>query len=148
MNVFDLLKRDHSELRSLLDQIGQERSSTPEEQLEEIRCALELHASLEERFVYPLLWLNDATKDVALEAMDDHAVMKRLLHELSARNWQEEDWLGCLRLLRDRVEAHCADEEAVLFELARKSLTTKKAEDLGTLLEQVRASAVVRGVRR
>jgi hypothetical protein len=79
--------------------------------------------------------------------MDDHAVMKRLLNELSARNWHEEDWLGCLRLLRDRVEAHCADEEAVLFELARKSLTTKKAEDLGTLLEQVRASVVERGAR-
>jgi hemerythrin superfamily protein len=138
MNLFDVLKRDHAEIRELFDHIeGLDRGFRRKLIFEEISEALLRHADLEERYLYSVLKANDQTG--ALDALQDHDIIERLLVELSANTSNDEEWMIWLSILRENVESHFAEEEGTLFLEASELISRRKAEQLGALLEADRS---------
>src|ERR1044072_598712 len=103
MNVFDILKEDHKKVSAIFEKLEPttERGvKTREELFATLKQELEVHTSIEERFLYPALEKADETHDIALEAIEEHAVVKQLLAELDELAVDEETWSAKLKVLQ------------------------------------------------
>jgi hemerythrin superfamily protein len=133
MNVYDVLKEDHKEVSKLLDKI--EKASNQEdirqELFLEVKKELDLHAFVEETYFYPALKDADQTKEITLEAYEEHRIVKILLEELEGLDEDAEEWGAKFKVLKENVEHHVEEEEGELFKKARKILSDDQAEAIG-----------------
>lgn len=138
MNAFTLLKADHKKVAGILEKIDSttERGvKTREELFAQLKTELEVHARIEETIFYPVLKKADETRDITLEAFEEHRLVKQLLGELETMGKDEEQWTAKFTVLKENVEHHVEEEEGEMFLKARKVLSEEEAETLGTRME-------------
>src|SRR5215218_2014256 len=99
MDAFELLKADHQKVAQLFEQLEAASGKAKMNVFNQIRTELELHAQLEEQIFYPALEQPEETHDLALEAYEEHAVVKTLLRELSRGN-ADEEWEAKAKVLQ------------------------------------------------
>jgi hemerythrin superfamily protein len=141
MNVFTLLKQDHQTVADLLDKIDKttERGTkTREELFARVKSELDVHAQVEEKIFYPALENADETRDITLEAYEEHRLVKQLLAELEQMPKDDEQWTAKFTVLKENVEHHVEEEEGELFPKAKKVLGKEDQETLGSRLEQAK----------
>lgn len=142
MNAFTLLKADHDKVAKLLEQIDQttERGvKTREELFAKVKTELDLHAQIEETIFYPALEQAEETRDITLEAFEEHRLVKQLLKELESMSKDTEEWTAKFTVLKENVEHHVEEEEGEMFPKAKKVLSKEDQETLGTRLEEAKA---------
>ena len=135
MNAFELLKADHEKVAQLFEQL---ESASGREKLtvfEEIRTELELHAHIEEKVFYPALEQPEETRDITMEAYEEHAVVKKLLSELGRSRTANEEWEAKAKVLQENVEHHVEEEENELFSKAQQALGEEEIDRLGEELQ-------------
>ena len=138
MDLYNLLRYDHETVKSLFREI---EKTTPkavkkrEELFGEINVELTMHAMAEEKFLYPRLVEVKESKAIALEAIEEHKVVKELLKELTALSKGSEAWTAKMKVLTENVEHHIEEEEETLFKLAKKALTQEEAEEIADDIE-------------
>jgi hemerythrin superfamily protein len=130
-DVLDGLERDHRHVEQLFAQasllVGARRLSV----LPQIVQALELHASIEEKIVYPAIEAAVGGGDILVErSRDDHEEMKGLLARVSGAELDDGQLAEHLRALQLVVQSHVAVEEGEVFPAYRRVAT---AEDLRSL---------------
>jgi hemerythrin-like domain-containing protein len=138
MNAFALLKEDHKKVAGILEKLDAttERGvKTREELFAQLKTELDIHAEIEETIFYPVLEKHDETRDITLEGIEEHRIVKELLAELDAMAKDDEVWTAKLTVLKENVEHHVEEEEGEMFPKARKALTEDEIETLGTRLE-------------
>ncbi|MDX6695178.1 MAG: hypothetical protein QOF02_2781 [Blastocatellia bacterium] len=138
MNAFELLKKDHKTVSGIfekLDATTERGVKTREELFTQLKTELDIHAQIEEQILYPVLKEADETKDITLEAYEEHAVVKQLLSELEALPKNDETWGAKLTVLKENVEHHVKEEEGEMFKDARKVLSADQIEELGNQLQ-------------
>jgi hemerythrin superfamily protein len=138
MNVFTLLKSDHKKVAGILEKIDAttERGvKTREELFGQLKTELDVHARIEETIFYPALKEADETRDITLEAFEEHRLVKQLLGELAALGKDQEEWTAKFTVLKENVEHHVEEEEGEMFTKARKVLSEEEADALGTRME-------------
>lgn len=138
MNVYDLLKDDHKRVSAIFEKLEPttERAlKTREELFSKLNSELEVHTAIEEQFLYPALKQEAETRDITLEAYEEHNVVKELLKELGSTPKDSEEWTAKLTVLKENVEHHVEEEEGEMFKKARKVLTDEQAEELGAKME-------------
>ena len=150
MNAFTLLKEDHERVSAIFEKLEQttERAvKTREELFARLKTELENHAQIEEQIFYPALKEAEETRDITLEGIQEHHVVKTLLRELEAMQVDSETWTAKLAVLKENVEHHVEEEEGEMFPKARKALPKERLETLGKGIEaaQKRAAATSRG---
>jgi hemerythrin superfamily protein len=141
MNAFELLKADHETVAGLLDKIDQttERGvKTREELFTRLKTELDIHAKIEESIFYPALEEADETREITLEAFEEHRLVKQLLSELASMPKDDEQWTARFTVLKENVEHHVEEEEGEMFKKARKVLSREDAETLGTRMEEAK----------
>ena len=141
MNAFTLLKADHKKVAGLLEKIDEttERAvKTREELFTQLKTELDIHARIEETIFYPVLEEADETRDITLEAFEEHKVVKTLLGELETLGKDQEEWTAKFTVLKENIEHHVEEEEGEMFPKARKVLSEAEAEELGTRLEEAK----------
>ena len=141
MNAFTLLKQDHEAVAGLLEKIDQttERGiKTREELFTKLKTELDVHAKIEETIFYPALENEEETRDITLEAFEEHRLVKQLLAELESMSKDAEEWTAKFTVLKENIEHHVEEEEGEMFESARKVLSKEDQETLGTRLEQAK----------
>ena len=134
MDPFELLKADHRKVEELFTQLESARGAAKLRVFEQIRTELELHTQIEESIFYPALEEPKETHELALEAYEEHDVVKRLLKELGRARTANEEWEAQAKVLQENVEHHVEEEENELFNKATRALSQ---EDLETLGEQM-----------
>lgn len=142
MNAFTLLKADHDKVAKLLEQIDQttERGvKTREELFAKVKTELDLHAQIEETIFYPALEQAEETRDITLEAFEEHRLVKQLLKELESMSKDTEEWTAKFTVLKENVEHHVEEEEGEMFPKAKKVLSKEDQETLGARLEEAKA---------
>lgn len=142
MNAFTLLKADHKKVAGLLEKIDAttERGvKTREELFGQLKTELDVHARVEETIFYPTLKEADETRDITLEAFEEHRLVKQLLGELDEMGKDQEQWTAKFTVLKENVEHHVEEEEGEMFPKARKVLSEEQAEELGTRMEEAKA---------
>lgn len=138
MNAFTLLKEDHKKVAGILEKIDAttERGvKTREELFTQLKNELDLHAEIEETIFYPVLEKHEETRDITLEGIEEHRIVKELLAELDAMAKDDEVWTAKMTVLKESVEHHVEEEEDEMFSKAQKALTEEEIEALGTRME-------------
>ena len=150
MNAFTLLKQDHEKMAGIMEKIDgtTERATKGREELfTQLKNELDIHARIEEEILYPTLEEYEETRDISLEAYEEHALVKQLLEELAAAPKDDERWTAKFTVLKENVEHHVEEEEGEMFKKARKVLSEDEIENLGDRLQeakQLQKSAIAR----
>jgi iron-sulfur cluster repair protein YtfE (RIC family) len=150
MNAFELLKEDHARVSAIFEKLEPttERAlKTREELFTKLKNELDVHTQIEEQIVYPVLKEEEETRDITLEGIEEHNIVKTLLQEMEAMPVDSEEWTAKLTVLKESVEHHVEEEEGEMFPKARKALSKEKIEEMGTRIEAAkkRLSATTRG---
>jgi iron-sulfur cluster repair protein YtfE (RIC family) len=138
MNAFTLLKEDHKKVAGILEKIDAttERGvKTRKELFTQLKTELDIHAEIEETIFYPALEKHEETRDIALEGIEEHRIVKELLAELDSMAKDDEIWTAKMTVLKENVEHHVEEEEGEMFPKARKALTEEEIETLGMRME-------------
>jgi len=141
MNAFALLKADHKKVAGILEKLDSttERGvKTREELFAQLKMELDVHARIEETIFYPAIEEAKETRDITLEAFEEHRLVKQLLAELDKMSKDQEEWTAKFTVLKENVEHHVEDEEGEMFPKARKVLSEEEVETLGTRLEEAK----------
>lgn len=141
MNAFTLLKADHKKVAGILEKIDAttERGvKTREELFTQLKTELDIHTRIEETIFYPALKEADETRDITLEAFEEHKVVKTLLGELQSLGKDKEEWTAKFTVLKENIEHHVEEEEGEMFPKAKKVLGEDGAETLGTRMEKAK----------
>jgi iron-sulfur cluster repair protein YtfE (RIC family) len=139
MTPFELLKKDHKKVAGLLERcekaVENERDNV-EDLFEQIKNELEVHTRIEETIFYPALKDKEETKDIALEAYEEHKVVKTLLEELEDLSTEDEEWKAKFTVLKENIEHHVEEEEGEMFKKARKALSQQEITELGERMQE------------
>ncbi|MBA3768299.1 MAG: hemerythrin domain-containing protein [Acidobacteria bacterium] len=138
MNAFELMKQDHKKVSGIFEKLEPttERGvKTREELFAQLNQELSIHARVEEEIFYPAIKEAKETRDITLEAYEEHIVVKQLLAELDEMPKDDETWGAKLKVLKENVEHHVEEEEGEMFPKAREVLSPEQIEELGTRME-------------
>lgn len=138
MNAFTLLKADHKKVAEIMETIDgtTERAVKGREDLfTRLKNELDLHARIEEQIFYPALEEAEKTRDIALEAYEEHRLVKQLLKELEREPKDDEKWTAKFTVLKESIEHHVEEEEGEMFKKARQVLSDEQIEILGDRLQ-------------
>src|SRR5215216_794450 len=131
MDPFELLKTDHRKVEQLFTELESASGKGKLQVFEQIKTELELHTQIEEKIFYPALEEPEETHDLALEAYEEHAVVKDLLKQLGRAKTANDEWEAQAKVLQENVEHHVQEEENELFEKAESALEEEELEQLG-----------------
>jgi len=134
MDAITLLKTDHEKVSGIfekLEETTERAEKTREELFTRLKQELDIHAHIEETIFYPVLKKSDETRDITMEGIQEHHVVKVLLRELDAMGVTSETWTAKLKVLKENVEHHVEEEEEEMFVKAREVLSKDQLEELG-----------------
>ena len=138
MDAFELLEKDHRKVEGIfaeLEPTTERALKTREELFAKLKTELDIHTTIEETILYPVLKKHMETRDITFEGYEEHNVAKRLLEEMGMMDVTSEVWTAKLKVLQESIEHHVEEEEDEMFVEARKALTEEQIQDLGARLE-------------
>lgn len=138
MNAFDILKEDHKKVSDLFEKLEPttERAiKTREELFAKLKTELDVHSHIEETLLYPVLKEFEETRDITLEGIEEHRIVKQLLTELDQMSKDTEQWTAKMTVLKESVEHHVEEEEGEMFKQARSVLSKEQIEQLTARIE-------------
>lgn len=130
MDPFKLLKHDHETVSKLFKRIEAASGRVKLIRFKKLKTELELHTHIEEKIFYPALKIPEESRDITLEAYEEHKVVKDLLSQLDGAKASDQ-WDAKFTVLKENVEHHVEEEEGELFSKAREVLSAEKLETLG-----------------
>jgi hemerythrin-like domain-containing protein len=134
MDAITLLKTDHEKVSGIfekLEETTERAEKTRQELFTKLKQELDLHAHVEETIFYPVLKKAEETRDITMEGLQEHHVVKVLLRELEAMEVTSETWTAKLKVLKENVEHHVEEEEGEMFPQARNVLGEQKLNEIG-----------------
>jgi hemerythrin superfamily protein len=138
MDALRLLKEDHEKVRKLLEQgesTTERAVKTREKLFERIKGELKVHEAIEEEVLYPALKEFAATKEIVLEAYEEHHVVDVILGELEATPVDDETWAAKFTVMKENLEHHIEEEEDEMFKQARKVMDESELDELGDRMD-------------
>jgi hemerythrin-like domain-containing protein len=139
MNAFQLLKNDHQIVSGLFDQIESASGQAKTQLFTRLKSELDVHALIEEKIFYPALENKKESREITLEAYEEHKVVKDLLAELANESSANEEWDAKLKVLRENVDHHVDEEEGELFDKANDVLSDEELDRIGEEMEAEKA---------
>lgn len=147
-NAIELLKEDHRKVKKLLEQgddTTENAVKTRTEVLEKIKSEMQIHETIEEEIFYPALKEHSKTKDLTLEAYEEHHVVDTIMAELEGVEPSDETWMAKFAVMKENLEHHITEEEDELFPKTEQVLDKDELEQLGdrmqTRKEQLQAQS-------
>jgi iron-sulfur cluster repair protein YtfE (RIC family) len=137
MDPIALLKADHDEVKALLvklDETTERAEVTRADGLEKLRRKLDVHETIEEEILYPALEEFAKTKDITLEAYEEHHVVDMVMSELEATPVTDDTWAAKLTVAKENLEHHIEEEEGAMFKQARQVMDNAELDELGDRL--------------
>ena len=128
---FQLLKKDHVELKGILGKLVEiKESKKREEMFHTLRIALVPHMKAEESAFYAPLSAKKEAQEDAMEGLEEHHVSEMVLKELEKMPKDEDHWGPKLKVFKELVEHHIKEEESTIFKSAEKALEKNEIEDI------------------
>jgi hemerythrin-like domain-containing protein len=131
MNPLTLLRKDHREVKDLLKQASDADTAQKQKLFEQIKSELQVHEAIEEEIFYPALKEHPKTKELALEAYEEHHVVDQVMSELDALSPDDESWEAKFSVMEENLKHHINEEEREMFEQAEKVFSDDELEQLG-----------------
>ena len=140
MEATALLKRDHAKVKELFKKFegaGDRAEQTKQHLFDEIKTELDGHAAVEEEIFYPAMQRvrSKEVRDLVLEAIEEHKVVKTLLGEIAELAPDDDEFDAKMKVLQENVEHHADEEEKEMFPQAEEHLSAERRAELGTQME-------------
>ncbi|MBC7741214.1 MAG: hemerythrin domain-containing protein [Bdellovibrionaceae bacterium] len=141
MQIYEALKKDHEEVKQLLNQLlslpdNDEKQHGP--LIAKIRDALIPHSRAEEAVFYNSFRLIDASKKLGMHGYSEHLAAESLLRTLQVKGKIDADWKVTARELKAALEHHIAEEESEMFTAGRALFTNEEADAMGEAFEKMK----------
>ena len=123
-DILDTLKREHEEVKSLLDDLQDAESVNERAELvRKIKAALVPHTKAEEKVVYDAIIATseDEAQTDGLEGYLEHEWASRTLERLEAADPSSAEHKAAAKVLKDLVEHHIEEEEANVWRDVREN---------------------------
>ena len=134
MNAITLLEEDHRKMKKLLSELESttERGvKTREELFATVKDELTVHETIEEEIFYPALKEHPKTKEITLEAYEEHHVVDMVMAEIEGVPFDDERWGAKFKVMKENIEHHIEEEEKEMFKQARQAFEKDELEALG-----------------
>ncbi|HUF58294.1 MAG TPA: hemerythrin domain-containing protein [Actinomycetota bacterium] len=134
MNAITLLEEDHRKMKKLLSEMESttERGvKTREELFTTVKDELTVHETIEEEIFYPALKEHPKTKEITLEAYEEHHVVDMVMAEIEGVPYDDERWGAKFKVMKENIEHHIEEEEKEMFKQARQAFEEDELEALG-----------------
>jgi hemerythrin-like domain-containing protein len=134
MDAMSLLKEDHRRVKKMLAELESttERGvKTREELFARVKRELVVHEAIEEEIFYPALKEHPKTKDIALEAYEEHHVVDTVMAEIEGVAYDDETWGAKFKVMKENLEHHIEEEEGEMFKQARQVFDQDELAQLG-----------------
>ena len=138
MDALQLLKGDHQKVKRMLEELDattERAEKTRTETFERLKHDLTIHETIEEEILYPALEGFAKTKDITLEAFEEHHVVDLIVAELDATPVTDETWGAKLTVMKENLEHHIEEEEDEMFKQARQVMDHKELAELGEQMD-------------
>jgi hemerythrin-like domain-containing protein len=136
MNSLTLLRKDHQEVKELLKQAEDADSGQKQRLFQQLKSELEVHEAIEEEIFYPALKEHPKTKEIALEAYEEHNVVDEVMGQLEQLSPDDETWDAKFSVMEENLKHHINEEEREMFEQAKKVFSDDELDQLGERMEQ------------
>ncbi|MFS4461009.1 hemerythrin domain-containing protein [Bdellovibrio sp. HCB2-146] len=146
MLIYELLKKDHKEVKELFEEIEEALEGEDFDRVEplfvEARDKLTAHSKAEaEIFYQPLKAVaEDNGSEIVWEGEEEHHLIALLLNELSRLNISDESWKAKFKVLTELVEHHVEEEEGEIFKTAKKYIKDDEAADMCEDMEKLKST--------
>jgi hemerythrin-like domain-containing protein len=130
-NVFEIIKKDHKELMSLLEQMektSEEAFKKRETLLQQVNQEIIPHMRAEEKVLYSILKENDEYKEDAMEAIEEHHAGELILNEMNRMSKSDEAWHAKLAVFKEIIQHHIGEEEGKIFKDAEKVISSERMD--------------------
>jgi hemerythrin superfamily protein len=141
MNVLNILKKDHSTVRSLINKYSRAAKSAYEKKLEifeQIRRELQIHTRAEEEIFYPAIKAINGTESRKLftEALKEHRDVDELLTQISRLKATDKSFDENIDTLFEYVDHHVEQEEGEIFQFVAENYSEEELNDIGKQIEE------------
>ena len=114
---------------------------TREKLFAELKAELELHTSLEEQHLFPVLRRNAETKDLVADAVRDNRELRAKLAELETLPKNDEAFPERLKELQKVFRQHARDEKRELLPAVQRALSEEQVQSVTEKMEAGLAEA-------
>jgi hemerythrin-like domain-containing protein len=119
--IYDILKIEHKDVKRLFKQILDEERFQ-ENVYNQIKTALSLHMSGEEKLLYPRLENNAESRTIALESYEEHDLGRKIIGDIDNTSDIDAKYAK-LKVLSEAIDMHVKEEEDKLFKKAKRVLS-------------------------
>ena len=130
-----------NELFARLSETSDGAVKTRERLFGELKAELELHTSLEEEHLFPILRRNAETKALVAEAIKDNKELRAKLAELEALPKNDEAFPERLKELQKAFRQHARDEKTELLPAVQRALSEEQVQNVTEKMEAGLAEA-------
>jgi hemerythrin-like domain-containing protein len=134
MDAMKVLKDDHDKVKKLLGELESttERGvKTRQELFAKVKQELVVHEAIEEEIFYPALKDHPKTKEITLEAYEEHHVVDTVMAEIEAVPFDDERWGAKFTVMKENLEHHIEEEEGEMFRQAEQVFEQAELDQLG-----------------
>jgi hemerythrin-like domain-containing protein len=141
MSIYEALKKDHTKVKQLLNQIISyqgENDEPPARLIEQVRDELIPHARAEEAVFYNSLRTLKEGQDAIQHAYREHLEAETLLRTLQVQDKIEMGWRDTAKKLLSSLTHHIDEEENEIFPVAKRLFTTEEAVMMEQAFEKLK----------
>src|ERR687885_1224734 len=124
-----------NELFAKLAETSDGAVKTRERLFAELKTELELHISLEEQHLFPVLRRNPETKGLVADAIRDNRELRARLAELEALPKNDEAFPERLKELQKTFRQHARDEKRELLPAVQQALSEAQVQEVVDKIE-------------
>ena len=130
-----------NELFAKLSDTSDGAVKTREKLFTELKAELELHTSLEEQHLFPILRRNSETKELVTDAIKDNKELRTKLAELEALPKNDAAFPERLNELQKTFRQHARDEKRELLPAVQRALSEEQVQGVTEKIEAGVAAA-------
>lgn len=141
MDAFELLRRDHSQVRAAFAQLGRHLGADADQLLElfhDLERQIRVHECLERHVIFPTSRQRESFRMLVHDSEKKHDEIELKMTELEGSSPDDPKWLRSLLEFEDMVERLFSSEEATLHQRLEETLTPEQRADLSHKVTLVR----------
>ncbi|KNZ41322.1 hemerythrin domain-containing protein [Acetobacterium bakii] len=138
MDIFKEIKKEHDEFKKIAEKISptSERAiKTRTDSFAKLKLELTAHHEAEEEVLVPVLKENKATRQMGIEIVEEHNILKKLMEELESLSVDDETWIVKFKVFNEIMEKHTDEEEHEISKKTHEEFEQKRLDELGDLFE-------------
>jgi hemerythrin-like domain-containing protein len=142
--LLQIIEKDHEELKEILEQLenaSQGAVKKKEELFMKLKMELLPHMKAEEKHFYPVLGESKSSRQISMEAIEEHHVAEMVFKELDKLDKDEERWSAKLKVFKEILEHHIEEEEEEVFEVAEDVLDEDQLDEIMTAFNEEKEKA-------